>query len=157
MKSLLFSYFNFLLLLVILTWKARPPLRQFLVERRDRIRTDIEAVSQLLSRAKLQKEEFAAKLKAVDAEASALRQSARSEAEQLRQKVVANSKLLAARIVDDSYKAAVAAGADLRVELRAEMAQRIVRRAEDQIQESLTGDARARIRQEFSQQVETVA
>jgi F0F1-type ATP synthase membrane subunit b/b' len=96
-------------------------------------------------------------LKAIEAEVISKRQAARAEAEQTQKRLIEEARRLAAVIVADSKRAADAAGVDLKEQLRAELATQVIISAEKLIRTRLTGDDRARMRKEFSRQVETVA
>lgn len=157
MKALIFSFINFGLLVAFLVWKARKPLLDYVAERAAVLKKEVDSVSELLLQAKTQSEEFSAKLKAIEAEVISLRQAARVEAEQMKKQLIEEARRLAVIIVADSKHAAEAAGVELRDQLRAELAIMVVQTAETQIRARLTGDDRARMRQEFSRKVETVA
>jgi F0F1-type ATP synthase membrane subunit b/b' len=157
MKALLFSFINLGILVALLVWKTKKPLLTYVAQRAEDIRSDVETVSELLHKAKIQNEEFSAKLKAIDAEVVALRKAARSEAEQSKKRLIEDARRLAGVIVSDARRAADAAGTDMRNQLRMELANKVVQTAEAKIREKLTGDDRARMRREFSRQVETVA
>ncbi len=157
MKALIFSFLNFGILLAFLFWKARKPFFDYVAQRAADFRRDVESVAELLHRAKGQNDEFAAKLKAIEAEVVSMRQAARADADVSRKHIIEEARRLAVVIVADSRRSAEAAGADLKGQLRAELAVLVIASAESQIRSRLTSDDRKRIRSDFSRQVETVA
>jgi F-type H+-transporting ATPase subunit b len=156
-KGLVFAAINLGLLIALLVWKTKQPLRDYVAQRAEKLRHEVQSVSELLQKAKIQNEEFTAKLKAIDAEVISMRQTAQAEAEASKKRLIEDARRLAQVIVSDAKRAAEAAGHDLKIQLRAELANKVVQTAEAQIRQKLTGDDRARMRREFSRQVETVA
>jgi len=147
---------NFILLIALLTWKLKAPIRQFVGERHAFIRDEVSRVEGLLKDSKTRYEEFAAKLKAIDAEVQALRAQSVQDGEQMKVRISTDAKRLAGTIIADSQANAKEVFADARNELRLSLGLKIIVRAEDILRSRLTGDDRARIRQEFSRKVENI-
>jgi F0F1-type ATP synthase membrane subunit b/b' len=101
-------------------------------------------------------DEFSAKLKAVDVEIGALREQAKQDALLIKQKIQGDARRVAATVVADARDSAGALFSDLKGQLSSELGARVLDRAETLLRERLTGDDRARIRQEFSKQVEAI-
>ncbi|MGZ3688014.1 MAG: F0F1 ATP synthase subunit B family protein [Bdellovibrionota bacterium] len=149
-------FFNFFCLVAILVWKLRKPLGDFVHSRHLLLRDELMHVREQLRIAQDKYDEFSAKLKAIDAEISSLREQSKRDAQAARQRVSAEARKLAATIVSDARESAQALFEELRGQLFSELGTRILTRAEALLRERLTGDDRARIRQEFSRQLESV-
>ena len=70
--------------------------------------------------------------------------------------IIEEARKQSARISQDSLAAANGLLGELRSQLYSELSNKVLDRAERLLRERLTGDDHARIRQEFSQQVERV-
>lgn len=156
MHGLTAPFINFLLLVALLVWKLRGPVKNFVAQRHNTLRNDIDTVRESLKRAQERYNEFSAKLKSVDQELIALRQQSRQDAEAMRVRVVADAKKLATTVVTDARASSENVFQELRGQLRAELGVRVIERAERILRDRLTGDDRVRIRNEFSKQVEAI-
>jgi F0F1-type ATP synthase membrane subunit b/b' len=156
MSELIFPTINLAILLVILFVYLREPTRLFIRTRHEELRDELRRVRDLLINAKAKFDEFSAKLKAMEAEVQSLRDQARQDAATLKSKILAEAQSLSATIVSDSRRSAQGLYGQLKSELFVEVGHKVLDRAEAMLRERLTGDDRARIRNEFSSQVERV-
>jgi F-type H+-transporting ATPase subunit b len=156
MKLLLIQAFNTAILLFILIRQLKEPLRSFVATRHSTIRDELAQVSEQLAGSKIRFEEFSAKLRAIDAEVASLRAQAKQDAQNMKTRTLADAQRLASSIVADSKVSAQGLYAELRSQLRTELAEKVVDRAEALLRDRLTGDDRVRIRREFSKQVERI-
>lgn len=147
------SLFNLVVLVGILAYYLRGPLKAFVRSRHDYLRDEVARVEAQLKLARERHDEFSAKLKAIDAEVQAIHDQIRQDAEAMKVRVTTEARRLAQTIVADSRSSAESLYSDLRKQLRIELAERVVVRAESILRDRLTGDDRARIRNEFSQQL----
>lgn len=147
------SLFNLLVLLGILAFYLRAPLKAFVRTRHESLRDEVARVGTQLKDAQHRYDEFSAKLKAIEAEVQAIHDQMRADADAVRVRVVNEARALAQNIVADSRATSEAMFVELKAQLRGELAQQVIDRAEGLIRERLTGDDRARIRSEFSQQL----
>ena len=154
--SLIAPFFNVTVLVGVLVYFLRKPISDFVSSRHAGLRDEVQRVSEQLRQSQSQFEEFSAKLKAIHAEISALREQAKQDAEATRARVVNDAKKLSAVILSDAKSSADAAFGDLKTQLRTELANRVLERAEALLRERLTSDERVRIRREFSSQLEKV-
>jgi F0F1-type ATP synthase membrane subunit b/b' len=154
MHELIFPTVNLAILIVLLAIYTKAPIRQFVSDRHRTLRDELQSVRELLVRAQSQYDEFTSKLKAMDAEIESLRSQAKQDASAMRSRVTAETQRLSATIVSDARASAQGLYAQLKAELFAEVGGKIVDRAEGLMRDRLTGDDRARIRQEFSSQLE---
>jgi F-type H+-transporting ATPase subunit b len=155
-KSFVIQTINTIVLLFILVRFTKAPLRAFVTDRHTSLRDELTAVSGKLKQSKERFEEFSAKLKAIEAEVTALRNQARQDAESMKVRTLADAKRLSETIVTDARAAAQGLYSDLRAQLRTDLAEKVLDRAERLLRERLTGEEKVRIRREFSKQVEAV-
>jgi len=153
MHGLLPNIINFTILVGVLSYYLRAPLRSFVGTRHATIRDDLQRVTAQLRQARSNYEEFSAKLKAIDHEITALRTQAKQDAASMRSKVLVEAKHLSETIVVDARANAQGLYTELKHDLRRDFSNKLLERAEQLLRERLTSDDRVRIRQEFSQQV----
>lgn len=156
MGELLYPTINLAILLTIMVVYLRAPLASFVRGRHETLRDELSRVRELLANAKTKYEEFSSKLKAMEAEIASLREQAKQDAAASRNRIVTEAQGLSSTIVADSKKSAQGLYGQLRQELFAEVGTKVLDRAEAMLRDRLTGDDRARIRNEFSAQVESV-
>lgn len=156
MHSLIAPTINLLALVGVLAYYLRQPLKEFVSQRHSFLRDEIQSVREQLRKAQGSYDEFTAKLKAIEVEAGALLDQARQDAAATRARIVDNAQKLSANIAIEAKSSAQNAFGDLRAQLRSELATQVVGRAEELLRERLTGDDKARIRREFSVQVESI-
>ncbi len=156
MKELILPFINFTMLVGLLVWKLKAPIRSFVVQRHVSLRDELKRVREMLVGAQAKYDEFTGKLKAMDAEIVSLREQAKQDAAASKTRVVAEAQRLSATIATDARASAQGLYTQVKNELFLEVGMKTIDRAENILRERLTGDDRARIRQEFSNQVETV-
>jgi F-type H+-transporting ATPase subunit b len=156
MSELIFPTINLTILIVVMVVYLREPLRGFVRARHEELRDELRRVRELLVSAKSKYEEFSAKLKAMEAEIQSLRDQTNQDVSATKSRVLAEAQALSATIVSDSRRSAQGLYGRLKSELFSEVGHKIIDRTEQMIRERLTGDDRARIRNEFSTQVESV-
>jgi F0F1-type ATP synthase membrane subunit b/b' len=156
MESLTAPIINFLILVVFLGVKLRKPLQNFVEQRHHTIRNDVNTVREQLRFAQEKYEEFSSKLKAVQSEVSSMRDQTRQEVADIKQRLMNEARRSSSLIISDSKNSADGLFAQLKNHLYSDLSGKILDRAEELLRERLTGDDRARIRQEFSQQVESI-
>jgi F-type H+-transporting ATPase subunit b len=156
METLIAPTVNLGILIGILVFYLREPLKQFVRTRHDVLRENLEKVATELQGARERHEEFSARISNLQAEVSAMHVQARQDAESMKQKILSEARRLSEVIVMDAKGAAQGLFSEFRAQLRTELGERVLGRAEQLLRERLTGDDRARIRQEFSRQVEKI-
>jgi F0F1-type ATP synthase membrane subunit b/b' len=156
MSELIFPTINLAILIAIMVVYLREPISTFVRVRHETLRDELRRVRDLLAGAKIKYEEFSSKLKAMEAEIQSLREQARQEALDAQSRIQSEAQALSAAIVADSRKSVQGMYGQLKSELYVEVGHKILDRAEALLRERLTGDDRARIRHEFSSQVESV-
>lgn len=156
METLIAPTVNLAILLGILFYYLREPLKTFIQQRHVSVREELVNVREMLHKAQERYDEFSAKLKAIDVEIKTLHDQAKQEAQSSKTRVLADAQKLASHIVADSRMAAQALYGDLKTQLSTELGNRVLERAESLVRERITAEDRARIKKEFSNVVETV-
>ena len=98
----LLALINFGLLLLLLFWKAVPPLRRFAVARSDRIRDALEEGQRLREQAQAKLEEYTTRIAGVEAEVQTMIDQIKADAESEKQRIVEHAKAQAAAIKRDA-------------------------------------------------------
>lgn len=155
MSELLAPTVNLIILLSFLVYKLRKPLAEFVHQRHSTLRDELGHVDELLRQAQEKYDEFTAKLRAIETEATSLREQARQDGRTAKLKLLSEAQKASSQIVADAREAAAGLFSELKGQLYHEFGQKILERAESIMRDRLTGDDRARIRREFSAQVET--
>lgn len=156
METLVAPAINLAILVSILGYYLRQPLKGFVRTRHDTLRDEVERVGNQLKLAQAKFDEFSAKLKAIDAEVAALKEQARQDSEAMKVRVINDAKRLSQTIVTDARSSAQSVYVDLKNDLRRDLANRVLDKAEALLRSRLTGDDRIRIQREFSRQVERI-
>ena len=154
MHELIAPTFNVTVLVVVLVYLLREPMKVFVSQRHSSLKDELERVAAQLSEAHDKYNEFSAKLKAIDAEIAALNSQMRQDAESMKTRILSDVRRVADMIVVDAKTASETLFNDLKNQLRSELSVQVLDRAESILTARLTGDDRARIRREFSKQVE---
>jgi F-type H+-transporting ATPase subunit b len=154
MHELIAPVINLAILVTLLVIYLRKPLAQFVTARHETLRDQILNVRKQLTGAQEKYEEFSAKLRTIDSEIAVLREQARQDAQGAKQRAVSEVQRLSANVVSDARAASAQLFDDLKSQLRHDLAVRALDRAEAILNARLTGDDKARLRQEFSTQVE---
>lgn len=157
MEGLFAPFLNLLILVGLLAYKLRAPLREFVSNRHHSIRHEIQSVSEQLRAAQNEYNELNAKLKAVDSEVSELRLRAQEQAQASQARIAAEARRLSTTIVSDAKSSEQGLYEQLKADLHAELTSKVLDKAEILLTDRLTGDDQSRFRQEFSQQVERFA
>jgi F-type H+-transporting ATPase subunit b len=134
-KELLWGSISFLIVFVLLAWKAWPAIKSGLQARQDRIRDDLAKAESARMEAETSLEEYKRQLAAARNEASQIIEEARLQAEGVRQEriaaVDAEVAELRARAAEDIRLATARAMDDLQgkvTELSIELAEKVVER-----------------------------
>lgn len=156
MSSLFAPFVNFAILVGFLVYKLRQPVKDYVAGRHQTIREEISTVQEQLKTSQEKFDEFSAKLKAIDAELASLKEQGKQDALAIQQRLIADGQRIASLIISDSRTAAGHLYHELRGQLYSDLSHHVLERAEKLLRDRLTGDDRARIRQEFSYQVESI-
>ncbi|MGE0614688.1 MAG: hypothetical protein AB7P04_03530 [Bacteriovoracia bacterium] len=152
--SLILPFINLSLLVAIILYFTRGHLKTFVKNRHETLREEIQTVREQLKAATERYEQFSAKLKAVEAEVSSLTTQMARDAQDMKARIVTHAKQSSSQMVADARGAARGGLEGLKQEVRSEFGWRVISKAEEILTKKLTGDDRARIRKEFSSQME---
>lgn len=154
MSAFAASWVNFGILVGVLVWRLRAPVREYVRSRAESLETDIADVRDQLLRARAQFDEYSGRLHAIDAELASVRDEARQQSKQMRERILGEATRLAAQTVVDAKASSVATVEAFRKTLASEIGVQVLDRVEQLVTARLTGDDRVRMRQEFSRWVE---
>lgn len=157
MQALTAPLVNVSILVGILFYYLRKPIADFVASRHVSIRDQVKSVSDDLRNAQSKYEEFSSRIKALDVEVRALREQGKQESEQMKTRLLTDARRVSSAIVADSRTSAEQGFKDLQGDLRKELGEKVVIRAEKLIRDKLTTDEKSRIRLEFSEQLARVS
>ncbi len=154
-SKLLWHAINLALVLAVLIYFARTPVRTYMAERRLNIEAGIEAARRGLADAERQLAACNERLASLDHEVEEIRRSVRAQAEHERERLLADARVAAERIRRDAQIAVEQESRRARQELRNEAAEMAVRLAGDLLKRQVTDSDRARLVDEFVERVES--
>lgn len=152
--DLLWEAGNLILLVGVLVYLARRPVRNYLGERRDRIRTDMEEAERLHREAEGRLAEWNERAARLDDEVEEIRRLTRDRAQEERERLVAEAERAAERIRRDAAGAVDRELQRAREALRREAAELAVDAARRILEERITAEDRGRLVDEFVARVE---
>lgn len=144
---------NFVLLVAVLFFVARKPVREFLASRRAAIRDDLDTSAELLAEAEARLGEWKERTTRLDAELASIRDTSRRLAEEEHTRILAQARAAAERIRRDAGMAAEREAVQAREALRAEAAELAVELAGRILREGVGPDDQQRLFDEFLERV----
>ena len=153
LKDFLYRLLNFSIVVAILYYFLRKPIRAGLSGRREDIEKALAEARRAKEEAEAKFAEYDKKLAAATDEIVAITASIRKEAELEKQKIVDNAREQAAKIEQDAEKAAALEVAKARQALQQEASQLAVSIAEDLLKKNVTKDDDSRLIDEYMQKV----
>ena len=148
---------NFAILVAVLIYFGRQPIRDFFAARQGRIRTDLDAAARALSEAESRHAEWQRKLVELDADTARIREQARQRAESEREHILADASAAADRIRNDARAAVDQELRRAREELRREAAELAIEIAGQTLRARVTDADRSRLVDEFIATIERPA
>lgn len=136
---------NFLLLLVILAWKAAPAARKTAEGRHDEIQKALEEAARLRSQAKAKLDEYESKLAAAEQEISSMVEGMRADAEADKKRIIAAAEAQAVALKKDAEERINAEILRARTLLSREVATAATAAAESLIRDKSTAQDQARL------------
>lgn len=156
MLSLVLPAINLGILIVILVWKLREPLRHFVKNRHTQLLDELKNAKTRLHEAQEKYEEFTAKLKAVDAEVSAIWDQSRQEAEAAKNRIINEARRLGAMISADAKTTSQSLIEETKFQMRSDLGMAVLIKTEKLLKEKMTSQDKAQITQEFIKQMSGV-
>jgi F-type H+-transporting ATPase subunit b len=154
MRDLVHPALNLLLLLAVIIYFARKPIRAFFGDRRTQIQDDLRRAAELKTEAELRYADWQRRLTDLDTELETIRATSRERAEAERERIVADAEAAAERIRRDALAAVEQELRRAHERLREEASQLAIEIAAERLEEQLTDDDRSRLLDEFVQRVE---
>jgi F-type H+-transporting ATPase subunit b len=152
--TLLWQWINLLLLLGVIGYFARAPLRTFLSERRQKIEEGIEGARAELAEVERRLAECRARVASIDRTFEEIRSAVRAQAESERARLLAEARAAAERIRRDAAAAVEQELRRARQQLHSDAAALAVRLAGDLLRGQLTDADRTRLVDDFVEHVE---
>jgi len=140
---------NLALIVGVIFYFARNPIRTFMADRRGGIEHGIEAAQRELASAEQRLAECQQRLATLDREIEEIRRSVREQAEGERTRLLADARAAAERIRRDAAIAVEQEGRSARDKLRAEVAELAVRLAGDALERQVGDADHARLVDDF--------
>lgn len=152
--NLFWPFANLLILLTVLAYYLRKPLKEFVNTRHVTLRDQIRGAAERLAAARALQAEVGAQVSRFDVEVAEMRAQAASELAEAKAKGLAQAQSLS----DQIRKDVKAAGSDLEARVRADLIEtvglEIIDRASRMVSATLTSEHRRKLRQEFARDVE---
>ncbi len=155
-SSLLYPAINFAILVAAMFYYLKAPTKTFVKAHHDSLKEELDRVQAKLVDAQKQYQEYSQRLSAMDAEITNLVQSVRSDAESAKVRVLTEARRAADQIVIDSKRTSESLMSEFKDQIRVDLANQVVARAEVLLESKMTGDVREHLKKEFSKQVESV-
>jgi F-type H+-transporting ATPase subunit b len=154
-SDLVWHLVNLALIVGVIVYFARNPIRAFMAERRSSIEKNIETAKHELESAEARLAECNARVASLDREIEEIKSSVRAQAEGERDRLLADAQAAADRIRRDAALAVDQEGRRTRAALREEAAELAVRLAGDLLKRQVGAADRARLVDEFVASVES--
>jgi|GEM_PF-831641 len=155
-QALAFQFVNLIIFASILYRFGKAPFVDFVASRSATLREQITDAKLKLQAAQDQFNEYRARLDSMGAEVAALRAQNAQDVAAVTARIREDAAKQSQRIVAEARVAREASIEAAKARLVADLGSMVLTRAEMLIKERLTGDQKARIRKEFSNQVEQI-
>lgn len=155
--DLIYPALNLALLLGVLIYFGRKPVREFFRDRRAQIRADLETAAQLRTEAEDRCADLQRRLVNLDGEIESIRQLARERAESERTRILTDAEATAERIRADARAAIDQELRRARVQLREDASDLAIELAGERVREQITDSDRDRLLDEFIDRIESGA
>jgi F-type H+-transporting ATPase subunit b len=155
--TLLWHGINLLILIGVIVYFGRGPLRAFMADRRQNIEQGIASAQHELDSAEQRLAECNRRVDALGAEIEEIKRNVRAQAETERDRLIGDARSAAERIRHDARLAVEQEGRRAREELRAEAADMAVRLAADLLKRQVGDADRTRLVDEFVDSIESAS
>jgi F-type H+-transporting ATPase subunit b len=152
--ELIWQAINLAILVGIIVYAARQPVKSFFAERREQIQADLEESAEFLKSAETRYSEWQRKLVDLETELDQIRAAARQRAHEERDHILADARAAAERIKNDARAAIDQELRRAETELRGEAADLAIELASKLIRDQVGDADRARLVDEFIARVE---
>lgn len=153
LKDFLYRCFNFALMVGLLVYFVRKPIRNGLRNRREEIETMLADAQAAKEAAEAKYREYSEKLEKATEEIEGISAAIRREGELERDKILAHARDMSEKILQEADARAANAVARAKGELRAEAAQLAVDLAEEYLKKEFSPSDQKRLVEEYMQKV----
>lgn len=153
LKDFLYRCFNFALMVGLLVYFVRKPIRNGLRNRREEIETMLADAQAAKEAAEAKYREYSEKLEKATEEIEGISAAIRREGELERDKILAHARDMSEKILQEADARAANAVARAKGELRAEAAQLAVDLAEEYLKKEFSATDQKRLVEEYMQKV----
>lgn len=153
LKDFLYRVLNFSIVVALLVYFLRKPLKKGLSGRREDIEKELEEARKAREEAEAKFAEYDRKLSEASQEIGEISAAIRREGELEQQKIIENARQTAAKIEADAEKSAELEIARARQQLQQEAARLAVQLAEELLEKNFTRDDDKRLIDEYMQKV----
>ena len=157
LRDLLWPAANLALLIAVLVYFARAPIRAFFASRQGRIREDLDSAARALSDAEARHAEWQRRLVELDEDLARIRAQARERAEAEREHILVDARAAAERIRADARVAVDQELERAREDLRHEAARLAIEVAAEALRAQVNDADRSRLVDEFIRGIEREA
>ncbi len=154
MDELFSKAINLFILLVVLVYFLRKPIRDYVKDRHQNLKTELKDVKEKLKRAEKEKLEVSEKVSKVETRIKEIHELMRQEAEIWRHKVLGEARKMARTIIDDAQDAAESHHEGLKTEIKTELGLEILAKAESILKEGISEKNKKQIQENFFKNVE---
>ncbi|MCX7858202.1 MAG: ATP synthase F0 subunit B [Deltaproteobacteria bacterium] len=147
--SIVFKFVNFTILLAILIKFASKPIKNYLFERHQRIKDEIENRKKALDEIDSKKRELELKLQRLDAEVEEIRKKVLEEAYAEKERIISEARTLAQKMKDQAMLTKEQEIREIREMIKQEIAKRSIFEAERIIRETLRKEDHDRLVRDF--------
>lgn len=145
---------NLIILLGVLVYFLKTPVRNFLVERRGNIAQEIDEAQKTITGAKAKYEEYAQKLKAIEGEINSIKETLVKQGETERAEIIRQAEAASENIKKEARETIELEAERARHEIQSEVIDIALGHAERIIRESLGESDKERFVEEFTKNVE---
>ncbi len=156
LRTLAFQSLNLAVFVGIIYRAAKPSFVGFVAQRSVTLREQIIEAKKRLETSQQQYAEYRARLESMGAEVAALRAQNAQDIAAVSSRIKEESSRQAQRIVSEARLARDASISASKARLARELGRLVLARAELMIKDKLTGDQKAKIRRDFSNQLEQI-
>ncbi|MGH7791188.1 MAG: F0F1 ATP synthase subunit B [Thermodesulfobacteriota bacterium] len=145
---------NFVILVAVLAYFLKEPIRNFLIERRGIIGNEIEEAKKAIDEAKKRYEEYAEKMRKMGEEIKSLSETIRKEGQVEREEILRQAEVTSQRIREEARETIKLETAKARREIQSEVVSLAIGLAESIIKQNLEETDERRLVEEFIKKVE---
>jgi F-type H+-transporting ATPase subunit b len=144
---------NFSLLVLILVWKGKKPVGDFLGGRRSEVETRMAEAAAMKAKAEAAFKEYSDKLGTLDHELAKLRSDISRAAEEDKARILKEAQESAQRLVSETESLIVRQGEQWAQSVRREVVEAALAAAEQVLKQALTADDQSRLASEYASQL----